>query len=368
MASRPPGWGEPAPWFFAPAPVNPRFAFSSLGGRFVALTFFERSDAALSRAFLAAVAAGDPPRDDSSIVSYGVSRDAADLGPGLATRAFPPNRVFHDPNLEIAASYGLALTEGGGGNADRAIQPRWFLLDPMLRVYASGGLDRPDEFLAAMRSLPAPETHAAGIGQPWAPVLMVPRVLEPAFCRRLIEIYELGQPKESGFMRTEGGKTVGRSDPSFKRRADVQIEDEAVKGHLRDALRFRLAPEIAKVFQFTVTRIERYIVACYDGQTQGFFRPHRDNTTAGTAHRRFAVTLNLNAEEYQGGELRFPEFGARTYKPPTGGAVVFSCSLLHEATPVTNGRRYATLPFLYDEAAARIREENLALLQTDGAG
>ena len=48
----------------------------------------------------------------------------------------------------------------------------------------------------------------------------------------------------------------------------------------------------------------------------------------------------------------------RTYRPPTGGAVVFSCSLLHEATPVTKGLRYATLPFLYDEAAAEIREAN----------
>ena len=38
--------------------------------------------------------------------------------------------------------------------------------------------------------------------------------------------------------------------------------------------------------------------------------------------------------------------------------MVFSCSLLHEATPVTRGVRYATLPFLYDEAAAKVREAN----------
>jgi hypothetical protein len=40
-----------------------------------------------------------------------------------------------------------------------------------------------------------------------------------------------------------------------------------------------------------------------------------------------------------------------------GGAVIYFCSLLHEATPVTRGLRYATLPFLYDAAAARVREE-----------
>ena len=104
--------------------------------------------------------------------------------------------------------------------------------------------------------------------------------------------------------------------------------------------------------------MERYIVACYDGDVGGCFRPHRDNTTKGTAHRRFAVTINLNAEDYEGGDLRFPEFGQRTYRAPTGGAIVFSCSLLHEATPVTAGRRYAFLPVLYDEAAAAVREAN----------
>ena len=42
--------------------------------------------------------------------------------------------------------------------------------------------------------------------------------------------------------------------------------------------------------------------------------------------------------------------------------MVFSCSLLHEATPVTRGTRYAFLPFLFDEAGARIRAENQHLL------
>jgi predicted 2-oxoglutarate/Fe(II)-dependent dioxygenase YbiX len=68
------------------------------------------------------------------------------------------------------------------------------------------------------------------------------------------------------------------------------------------------------------------------------------------------VTINLNAEEYEGGDLSFPEFGPRRYRAPTGGAVVFSCSLLHMVDPITVGRRFAFLPFLYDETAARERE------------
>ena len=49
-------------------------------------------------------------------------------------------------------------------------------------------------------------------------------------------------------------------------------------------------------------------------------------------------------------------------RAPTGGCVVFSCSLLHKVWPVTKGKRYAFLPFLYDDAAARQREQNNARL------
>jgi predicted 2-oxoglutarate/Fe(II)-dependent dioxygenase YbiX len=60
--------------------------------------------------------------------------------------------------------------------------------------------------------------------------------------------------------------------------------------------------------------------------------------------------------------VRFPEFGPQLYTAPAGGAVVFSCSLLHEATPVIHGKRYVFLPFLYDDDAARIRQQNLGFV------
>ena len=66
----------------------------------------------------------------------------------------------------------------------------------------------------------------------------------------------------------------------------------------------------------------------------------------------------LNTGEYEGGEVCFPEYGRQRYAAPAGGAVVFSCSLLHEALPVTRGKRYVFLPFLYDESGAKIRQQN----------
>ena len=157
-------------------------------------------------------------------------------------------------------------------------------------------------------------------------------------------------------MKREADGIRGMIDYGIKRRMDCLIEDEALRKACAVRITRRLKPEILRVFRFDATRMERYLVSCYDAQTGGYFRPHRDND--GDGHRQFAVTLNLNAEEYEGGDLRFPEYGLLTYRAPTGGACVFSCGLMHEATPVTKGKRYAFLPFLYDEASAARREAN----------
>jgi hypothetical protein len=201
-----------------------------------------------------------------------------------------------------------------------------------------------------------------------APVLVVPRVFEPDFCRQLIDYYQRGTPTRSGFMQENKGLTVTAYDDGFKRRQDHAVDDPELRAACRSRLTNRLKPEVYRAFQFVATYAERYIVSCYTAAERGFFRPHRDNTTRGTAHRRFAVTINLNTGEYDGGALRFPEFGNQPYEAPLGGAVVFSCSLLHEATPVTRGERYAFLPFLYDEAAAKIREANLRFVAAESGG
>ncbi|WP_374195568.1 2OG-Fe(II) oxygenase [Gluconobacter sp. P1D12_c] len=88
------------------------------------------------------------------------------------------------------------------------------------------------------------------------------------------------------------------------------------------------------------------LISSYDATDKGFFDAHRDNTVPSSAHRQFAVSLTLN-DDYAGGELIFPEFGPQTFRPNAGGAVIFSCALLHAVQPVTSGRRYACLPFVY---------------------
>jgi predicted 2-oxoglutarate/Fe(II)-dependent dioxygenase YbiX len=363
------GLGEPAPWFEAHTTFNPRFAMASLGGRFVALVFLGRASAAPCQSFVEQLAAASLPDSDETYVSFAISCDAEDQANPVMATAFPKARIFHDGDGRVSGLYGAI--DRRAETPAQGYRPYWLILDPMLRVYARGSIERPDAFIAAIRGLPLPGDHARTQAELWAPVLLVPRVLEVDLCRALIAAYRNGQPAASGFMRTEDGKTVGKLDTNFKRRSDVTIEDPTLRNALVQRIHARLVPEIKKSFQFSVTRIERYIVACYSAEDSGFFKAHRDNTTAGTAHRRFAVTINLNAEDHGGGELRFPEFGMRRYKAPTGGAIVFSCSLLHEALPVTKGLRYATLPFLYDDEAAVIRTQNRKFLDSgrpDGAG
>jgi predicted 2-oxoglutarate/Fe(II)-dependent dioxygenase YbiX len=243
----------------------------------------------------------------------------------------------------VAADFGLIAQDG-------AYRRATYVFDTRLRVLAVLPFDgdaraHSGQVLGLLKQVPAHQ-RAAPAGMQ-APVLVVPRIFEPGFCRELIATYERQGGGDSGFMRLVGGQTVGKIDHSFKRRRDCEIEDERQRRACRVRLLERLIPEIAKAFQFQATKVERYIVSCYDAAEGGFFRAHRDNQTPATRHRRFAVSLFLNTGDYEGGFLQFAEYGRHLYSAPAGGAVVFSCSLLHEATPVTRGRRYMFLPFLF---------------------
>jgi predicted 2-oxoglutarate/Fe(II)-dependent dioxygenase YbiX len=74
------------------------------------------------------------------------------------------------------------------------------------------------------------------------------------------------------------------------------------------------------------------------------------------------MTLNLNVGEYNGGFLRFPEYAPHGYKGDSGTAIIFSCSVLHEATPVISGQRFALLSFFYGDEDAVVRQANFKYL------
>lgn len=355
--------GDPAPWFTQAATGNPRYAFDTAAGRYLVLCFYASASDPAARATLAAVDAERGLFDDDHASFFGVTLDPRDAAEDGVKARLPGARHFFDLDGAVSRLYGAIPRDAAEGETGLKARRFWMVLDPTLRVlarvpFAEDGSDRRAVFELLGR-LPHPRRFA-GI-ELQAPVLFLPNVLEPELCRRLIAVYEEGGGKESGFMRQIDGKTVPVHDHSHKRRRDAEIEDSELKRQLQIRVWRRIAPEILKAHAFKATRMERYIVGCYSAEDGGHFRVHRDNTTAGTAHRRFAVSINLN-EDFEGGEISFPEYGPRSFKPPAGGAVVFSCSFLHAVSRVTSGVRYAFLPFLYDEAAAQLRERNAASL------
>jgi predicted 2-oxoglutarate/Fe(II)-dependent dioxygenase YbiX len=342
--------GDPFVSFFAASRANPRYALDTAAGRYLLLGLVADGDEAFVATIERFLTEQVRRLDGEAIAFFGLLRD-----PDLwSTRQdhLPGARWLLDGDAAAITAMGAEAWSG------------WLLIDPNYRVLAVVSADQTDRLGEILPTLPRPAAHAGA--ELFAPVLLTPRIFEPELCLALRAAYDADGGQASGFMREVDGKTVEVRDPNHKIRRDLVLPP----GELRDAVRGRilrrLAPQIAKVFQFQATRMERDLVACYDAADNAFFRAHRDNTTKGTAHRRFAVTINLNAEDYEGGDLRFPEFGPRTYRAPTGGAVVFSCSLLHEALPVTKGKRYAFLPFLYDEAAAQLRERNAEHVGIEG--
>ena len=342
-----PGFGEVAPFFTAPTDVNPRFHLASLGGRWMLLMFHGSLGVPSSKLAHDAILARRALFDDNDAILFGVSVDPHDRSTRGLCNSLPGLRYFWDFDSSLSRLYGVA--------AAAVYKPTAFLIDPQLRIAAVAPVSHVEALLDRLEKELAAEAPSQTLGL--APVLMLPRVFEPELCRELVAYYERIGGERSGFMSEEGGKTVGRLDDGRKRRRDASIADADLQAATRNAIANRIVPMVERVFGWRATRVERYIVACYSSEEQGFFFPHRDNLAPGTAHRKFAVTLNLN-DDFDGGELRFPEFGTRTYRPPLGGATVFGCRMLHEATPVTRGVRYAFLPFLYDDEGAQVREAN----------
>jgi predicted 2-oxoglutarate/Fe(II)-dependent dioxygenase YbiX/peroxiredoxin len=357
--------GDPAPWFRQNSTSNPNYSFDTVAGRYVVLGFIGTAGDDVGKAAIATVQADRTRFDDDHVCFFGVSFDPEDKG--RVQEAMPGIRYLWDFDGTVGRLYGALPPDARPGSGPVSARRFWMVLDPMLRVrhvvpFRPDGGDRA-EIAEIIGRLP-PVDRFAGIEVP-APVLVIPNVFEPDFCRHLVGLYEEHGGEESGFMREVDGRTVAVLDSNHKRRKDFTITDPELIRQVQGRIVRRINPEIEKVHFFTATRMERYIVSCYAAEDGGHFRAHRDNTTKGTSHRRFAVSINLN-DAFEGGEVRFPEYGTRSYKAPAGGAVVFSCSLLHAVSKVSAGRRFAFLPFLYDDAAARIREENNRFL-ADGS-
>ncbi len=339
--------GDPAPWFGAPLIGEGAFNLQVAGGRWIVLSFLGSPADPEADQELTKLLRDTQLFDEDKIIFCGIfTAPPQDPTPYVA---------MSTPAISFLADYDGAISRLYGA-ADR---PRTIVLDPMLRAVADIAWDHAaghaETVHNALQSLPAVDDSA---GVPLtAPALIVPRVFDFELCDFLVQVYDKIGGKDSGFLFDRDGNTSTLVDYRLKRRNDLSILVPEVRETIRGQIVRRLAPAIERFFQFSATRMDRYIVACYDSAIGGHFHRHRDNVNVGAQHRRFAVTINLN-NDYDGCDLVFPEFGRRSYRAPHGGAIVFSCGALHQVTPVTRGKRYAFLAFLYGEADAALREKN----------
>lgn len=258
----------------------------------------------------------------------------------LTRQKSPQDLALPWPNESGNASLCQRLTGCAGGKIYA------LLLNHELRLI--GRIDNPDptQLEAQCRLLsPPPESRCL---ERVAPVLLVPDVITPRLCKRLIKAFEKDH-RASGMVRVQDGSRVLQPDPTYKSRQDHALIDPELNADLNQSLVQNLLPVIGRSFHYQADRFEGFKIVAYQASDRGHFAAHHDNISADTRHRHFAMTINLNAD-FIGGELVFPEYGSDRYRPAPGGAIVFSCSMLHRVLPVTQGCRYAALTFFWNGA------------------
>ncbi|MGH6937756.1 2OG-Fe(II) oxygenase [Hypericibacter sp.] len=189
--------------------------------------------------------------------------------------------------------------------------------------------------------------------QTQAPILLLPRVLGEADCARLVQLFHRpvnawrsdgfhseGHDRETGDFKVDHAGAYGQL-------TEYVVREPGAQKFLDHCFNRRVAREIRKAFQTRVGQREDYRIARYDSASGGVLRAHRDNATKETAHRRFTMTINLNAGDYEGGALRFREYGDHYYEVERGTAVIWSATLLHEVMPVTKGARFVLGVHMY---------------------
>ncbi|MGH6881712.1 MAG: hypothetical protein ACREFM_12390, partial [Hypericibacter sp.] len=141
--------------------------------------------------------------------------------------------------------------------------PAFLLLDPNQRLIVGGN--------GAMASGPALQRLAASgpvtsseVTSSVAPVLIVPDVLDRATTLALIRRWHEQGNDEGRVATVIKGEKTNQLYEHLKKRRDHIIRDDAVTQVLATTIGRRVAPEMAKAFQFTAGfRYENFKIACY---------------------------------------------------------------------------------------------------------
>src|SRR5687768_10694849 len=94
--------GEPAPWFTARCTSNRVYQLSSVGGRYVVISFFRSAGDPFGAGVLTEFMKHSARFDDENACFFGVSIDPVDETSGRVRERLPGFRYFWDFDLEIS--------------------------------------------------------------------------------------------------------------------------------------------------------------------------------------------------------------------------------------------------------------------------
>jgi peroxiredoxin len=325
--------GEPAPWFRQRSNEHPYYAFDAAAGRYLVLCFLASSQDPLAVAAMQSVADNRALFDDRAFSFFGITMDRRDDAEKLLQVQLPGIRHLFDFDGTVGKLYGALPVDLRNNETNVAMRRFWVVVGPDLRVmrlfqFEADGSERAVLF-DYLRTLPPPALVSGVVRHP--PLIMLDNVFEPELFQGIATLFR-----------------------ARNKRDDYLIEDQKLVHAIQIRIQRRVLPEMLKAFQFRPTHMENYVVSSLGKKTMP---PRRDNMGRGVAHRRFSINVNLN-NDFAGGGLVFPEYGAQEFCAPAGGACIFSSSLLYADMPVTEGRRLTFQPFLFDDQAAQVRVQN----------
>lgn len=326
----------------------------ALAGRFGLLLYLPSAKPEAAAAFLQEVKAQLEQAGISDTFMVLATDDAMERANAFREKFGVAQHVWLDPERRLARS--LGIVRGG-----EAMPFAGFVLDTnmkILNVQVQGEAGTMAQALVQQLGLGLAQFGQRN-AQPqtvrrMAPALIVPQVFTPEFCAKCIQAFRNGNSFEG---------TVGTRENKVYRE-DIKVRRDFIPGgelleEIDDKFSRSFFPEIKKVFGFEVTHREIYKIGLYSGEKGGFFKQHRDNFDYPMGYRRIASTIHLN-DDYEGGGVRFPEYGHDVYRPETGGAIAFSGSTLHEALPVTKGERFVLVAFVHGDEEEAYRRHFLA--------
>ncbi len=203
-------------------------------------------------------------------------------------------------------------------------------------------------------------SRAAGRKPPFS-VSVIPGFVPAQDCRDLVAWADQQSGEQLTVVdieNTDHSKNSGRATTA---RVTDEVELGERQEQVNDWIRRAISEHIEPAFKREIAWFEEPDLMRYEAG--GWFKRHADaehfdrerNVWVKILDREISLLLYLN-EDFEGGLLDFPVFNYQ-YRPRAGDLMFFPSDsrFMHEAQPVTSGRRYAVVSWMAVKNAPRVQ-------------